>query len=776
MKHQWMLRTFSIVLLLTMIGTAGITVGQMPGPVQAHPGDAAEGAIDLTGSFASGSGTIDDPYLVATAAQLDNVRNNPDAYFLQVADIDLGGLNWWPIGATLGQQFTGHYDGGGYLIKNLTIPFWDPDGDTGLRYIGLFGRTESATFQNIFMSDIQITIDLPSTNSFQIGSLVGNAKNSIIDNVHLVGEGNVIQVTYAGSNVHNYARIGGLVGTYETSSLTLEGRSMMHNVSSNASVSVKNINYVGGLVGINYGTIRHVFTTGKVVGVNRVGGLVGHNASVITDSYSQASVEGENRVGGLAGITWSASGNAVHRSYSTGLVVGTGEDVGGFMGEAETGLSQFSNCYWDVETSGQDSSAGGSDVVGLKTAAMQQQATYRYFNFNTLWQIDEWRDYPVFHHLAAYALPKPVALDDLAGSGTEDDPYILMDADGLNAMRQDLAASYRLGSDIDLSPSVAWNHGRGWMEVGIGTTNRFTGSFDGSGFTIYNLTMNRPRQRPVNYYMGLFGYTDEASFKNIRLEGVNIHCYQTCGTLAARVYRGHVENIHVHGCVLSVDEIIGGVFGRLTGQTNYINTFAEVDVRGGDRTGGIAGNISTAMIQSASVVGSVQGANRVGGLVGSASNSEIYDSFSRASVSGHDEVGGLVGYYWINEIERCYSTGFVAGTGEHVGGLVGRNPRLENDATAGLAGTLVRDDGGVSDSYWDTESSGQGTSVGGIGRSTDEMTYPYAANTYVGWDFAHTWGADTAYLYNAGYPYLRAAVLDDVVPVGFDIFLPLIVR
>ncbi len=56
------------------------------------------------------------------------------------------------------------------------------------------------------------------------------------------------------------------------------------------------------------------------------------------------------------------------------------------------------------------------------------------------------------------------------------------------------------------------------------------------------------------------------------------------------------------------------------------------------------------------------------------------------------------------------------------------------------------------------------------------MTYPYAANTYVGWDFVHTCGEDTVYLYKAGYPYLRAAVSIDPVLVDFEIFLPLIIR
>lgn len=58
----------------------------------------------------------------------------------------------------------------------------------------------------------------------------------------------------------------------------------------------------------------------------------------------------------------------------------------------------------------------------------------------------------------------------------------------------------------------------------------------------------------------------------------------------------------------------------------------------------------------------------------------------------------------------------------------------------------------------------------------EEMTDHYAANTYVGWDFVHTWGADTDHLYNAGYPYLLAVALVDPVPGDLEVFLALIIR
>lgn len=71
--------------------------------------------------FNKGDGTEENPYLVSTAEQLDAVRNDLNAYYVQINDIDLSQYaNWVPIG-NYDNPFIGNYDGSGYTIKNLTI-------------------------------------------------------------------------------------------------------------------------------------------------------------------------------------------------------------------------------------------------------------------------------------------------------------------------------------------------------------------------------------------------------------------------------------------------------------------------------------------------------------------------------------------------------------------------------------------------------------------------------------------------------------------------------
>ena len=122
--------------------------------------------------FAGGTGTLEDPYQIATADQLNNVRNYKTSSFRQIADIDLGvppwneGTGWRPIGNYVwtdpGQSFRGNYDGGGYKISNMYVNLNDGS------YMGLFGSTEGCKLKNINIVNFYI-----ESNEGGIGGLTG---------------------------------------------------------------------------------------------------------------------------------------------------------------------------------------------------------------------------------------------------------------------------------------------------------------------------------------------------------------------------------------------------------------------------------------------------------------------------------------------------------------------------------------------------------------------------------------------------------------------------
>ncbi len=168
----------------------------------------------------------------------------------------------------------------------------------------------------------------------------------------LVEDMDVVDVNVSGNNC-----VGGLVGSNYG---TVRNSYAVGNVSGNGYIS-------GGLVGWNHGTVSNSYATGNVSGYRELGGLVGGNSGAINNSYADGNVSGNEMVGGLAGINWDG---VIKNSYSTGAVSGD-FSVGGLVGIEHDGT--VSNSFWDVNTTGQSSSAGGT---GKTTAQMKDIDTF----------------------------------------------------------------------------------------------------------------------------------------------------------------------------------------------------------------------------------------------------------------------------------------------------------------------------------------------------------------------------------------------------------------
>lgn len=213
------------------------------------------------------------------------------------------------------------------------------------------------------------------------------------------------------------------------------------------------------------------------------------------------------------------------------------------------------------------------------------------------------------------------------------------------------------------------------------------------------------------------------------------------------------------GSVTGTDWYVGGLTGENNGGT-INHSWNTGSVTGTITVGGLVGeNYST--ITNSWSTGTVTGTTAVGGLVGVQDNSgsSTTGSYSTGTVSGTSDVGGLVGTNW-GTITNSYSTGSATGTGvnpSEIGGLVGYNNYLISNsystgAVSGATG-VTRIGGllgynnyspGITNSYWNTETSGQATSAGGTGLTTAQMT---AQASFIGWDFPTTWGitAGTTY-------------------------------
>ena len=96
------------------------------------------------------------------------------------------------------------------------------------------------------------------------------------------------------------------------------------------------------------------------------------------------------------------------------------------------------------------------------------------------------------------------------GNGTRESPYLVYSAESLYDVRNDLNAYYKQICDIDLT---GYSSGEGWLPIG-NNSNRFTGHFDGGGFVITGLKINRPESD----YIGLFGaISNDAKVTNCKI-------------------------------------------------------------------------------------------------------------------------------------------------------------------------------------------------------------------------------------------------------------------
>ena len=247
----------------------------------------------------------------------------------------------------------------------------------------------------------------------------------------------------------------------------------------------------------------------------------------------------------------------------------------------------------------------------------------------------------------------------------------------LDNVRNNLAGDYKLGGDIDLTAYISSGSGNssatnGWLPIGT-TSARFTGSFDGDGHVIKGLWVNRPD----TLYIGLFGFTQNATISNLGVEidngkGGVVGDQSVGGLVGCQISDSGgssvIEYCYVSGNVSVVWYNAGGLVGMQSngayggsGSITIKNCYATGDVKVTNSSGYGAGGL----------VGE-QASNSLG------SSSVIENCYATGNVSAPNYAGGLVGYQYIaagsssGAIENCYATGNVTASKNYAGGLVGQ--------------------------------------------------------------------------------------------------------
>ena len=337
-------------------------------------------AVDDTTVFDGGNGKLHNPYRITTAAQLNAVRNYMYSSFILENDIVFteedyaeggnfynDGLGWVPIG-TESTSFMGHFNGDGYTITGLKI-----NNNISKRvYAGLFGNT-GGTVYNLGMIDGDILI---TTNYTSYAGMISAYNTGIIHSCY----------NHNGS----VAIISTTNGTYSSSP------------------------YVGGIVGytsgfMKYSLVSNCFNTGTVTAFcsghdSIAGGIIGSadSRTTIKNSYNAGVVSSTSEssrydtiAGGIIGI--SSIDINIKNVYNVGSLtaVGSVKSLGGIIGSGNyNNEGVYSACYYldNVNIGG-----GGKGIVGegkLTEQQMKQMESFVGFDFDTVWEIDGYHNYP----------------------------------------------------------------------------------------------------------------------------------------------------------------------------------------------------------------------------------------------------------------------------------------------------------------------------------------------------------------------------------------------
>lgn len=257
-----------------------------------------------------------------------------------------------------------------------------------------------------------------------------------------------------------------------------------------------------------------------------------------------------------------------------------------------------------------------------------------------------------------------------SGSGTENDPYLILNPIQLNQMRNFLNKKvyFKLMANIDMKEFLEdENPTQGWQPVGTRSAP-FKGVLDGNGKTISNLWINRTNTELI----GLIGYAQSLEIQDLTLSQISIYGKNLVGGFCG-AGECVISNCNLSG-IIQGGSYVGGFLG--TGNFSFSDNFSSADVIGSDDyIGGFVGkayNDGNKTITHCRLNNcEINGKNYVGGLVGYFKEGDVSSCFVYSKVSGNDYIGGLIGFGIQNVFISQSGFGGSINGNNFVGGIMG---------------------------------------------------------------------------------------------------------
>lgn len=324
---------------------------------------------------------------IRTVLDLYNIRYDLSSNYILMNDIDLtdatalggdydfGGRGWNPIGSddVYGKDgvFSGEFDGNGHSIIGMRIEFTSSNKPTNLN---------SKTYYGLF------------------ANVSGKIYNLNIENVNL-------HTNVSSSSYDVYL---GTIAAYTSKTAEIINCGVSGKIVCGKEEKYDSCSYVGGLVSYNYGTIKNCNNATKICAYCS-SGIVHQNYGTIEQCYNTAQIFGNT----ACGICYDNNSNSIiNNCYNSGLIIGSGS-----CGIALYNSGKLTNCYnvGSVKTSATDEANSGyaissysvtncyylndsgkdvSGAIALTETQMKIQSMYKGFDFENVWILNEFANYP----------------------------------------------------------------------------------------------------------------------------------------------------------------------------------------------------------------------------------------------------------------------------------------------------------------------------------------------------------------------------------------------
>ena len=574
----------------------------------------------------SGSGdSASDPYIIASVDDLNllSLRTNGGSndyngkYFKLGANITFTHSTDWDDDTSIENNFTaiggfrGHFDGNGDTISGLRIY----SNDNFHEQKGLFSNLGSnAYIENLTISNSRIA------DQSQVGCIAGYVSNSAtVSNCHVTG---TVAVHAKG---HTLEYHGGVVGiNYGT----------ITNCISEATISRSEYyaygsKEVGGIVGANYGTLsgNKVFNA-DITAVENCGAIAGlnvENGSLTNNYYNACTVNGVDNVTNMG-----VNGADVATNDGAIAVFTISVPDGVTASATATFTHNMVNYYKDGVTvtlsGGLDDTPtpGWQKAYYINGVALQENSTTVSYTF----------DMP--------AEDVTITIGEIhadwatsGAQGTEQDPYLIYFTDQLDllATRVNNGTTYdgkyfKLMDDLTYSYNGLGSTESNYTPIGSGDLHAFHGHFDGNNKSVSGIRIRKTGTGTDACFLGLFGSTDRAEVKDVTIKDTQIVGHRYLGGVVGHSWSSMVSGCHVWYNVSIIlanndSNTAGGIVGynRIYQTSTVTNCISEVHIyTNGDsdcfNIGGIVGLNGSVVSNNFVMSAYIDGGSHFGAIVG----------------------------------------------------------------------------------------------------------------------------------------------------------------